>query len=710
MIVLSVAGAACAALALPARSSAAALSVKLPYAKGESFVVTQGYNSPPTHIKKDAYAIDLTQNGCAAYGLSAVAAASGTAMFVSQEGYNGGYGTEIIVSHGGAIVSRYAHLIPDSITVATGTPIRQGQMIGRIGDTGLVAGAACAAHPGTHIHFAMDTVNADGTFSAYDPEPISGYTDITEGKWYLSDNGDDEAGAATTVLLPPSSTPPSALAMTTSTVVATTTAIAAPVNGAIVPNSGFTTVSPGISVAQVPSTTLEMTITVTTTTAATSSDENDAVATSTPTDDATSTVSGDATGTQETTPSSTILAASSSDILFEQLGDDVQSTQSYYSDNWFELGNGYSGTLTAITLEGAENSPDYLAGQITLQEFKDKNYSAEVEEFPISENAPFTFTMATATFNGLSILLKPYFYYRISTLQDRSLISMILAGTATTTTGTEMWANRMAYVGREEFTAPFFPFMIMEGAPATSTLTPPPLTVPSNIAETFDEINMQLNVSWSTSTDPDWPANPLRYQLDYSTSTTLSDSGWTDPGPIPLAMGNTYLIGVRALDGYGAISAVATATWNFPAGFSPYLLSPELSYAYQYFTVSVTSTLKTIGLFTANVRAASQHPDWSSCSLSLFDEYSLSSLGMIADDSDLGGYSCAGDPIFSFASSSFVLYPGHTYHWVFSGDGGALSVQFYGAAADTAGGTFSDPSLANAKFTVTGDTGVLFSN
>ena len=169
------------AIALAAPAHAAALSsVKLPYTKDESFIVSQGYNSLPTHIKKDAYALDFTQNGCEAYGKAVVATASGTAMFVSEEGYNGGYGTELIIDHGDNIVSRYAHMIPDSVAVAQNNQIRQGETIGYVGDTGLVAGAACANHPGTHLHFAMDTVNADGTFTALDPEPISGYTNMTE--------------------------------------------------------------------------------------------------------------------------------------------------------------------------------------------------------------------------------------------------------------------------------------------------------------------------------------------------------------------------------------------------------------------------------------------------------------------------------------------------------------------------------------------------
>lgn len=166
----------------------AAEAVKLPYAMGERFVVTTGYDTPPMHIKKDSYAIDFTQSGCAAYGKPAVAAISGTAWFVEENGYNGGYGTQLLVLSDGTVVSRYAHLIPGSIPVAEGDAVSQGTIIGEIGDTGLVVGTACAGHPGTHIHFAMDTENADGSFTAKDSEPISGYADVAAGKWYVSDN------------------------------------------------------------------------------------------------------------------------------------------------------------------------------------------------------------------------------------------------------------------------------------------------------------------------------------------------------------------------------------------------------------------------------------------------------------------------------------------------------------------------------------------
>ena len=713
-----------AVLAAPARILAASgasstmpsLVAKLPYAKGQSFIVTQGYDTPPTHIKKDSYALDFTQNGCDAYGRAVVAAASGTVMFASQEGYDGGYGTELIIDHGNNIVSRYAHMIPDSITVAaTGTVIRQGQTVGLLGDTGLVVGAACVAHPGTHLHFAMDTVNPDGTFSAYDPEPLSGYTNMTAGKWYLSDN-DDNSDVATVpsaaVVLPIVNLP--IIVATSTPVVASSVVPVAPVATStpapVYIFSGGVSVMPS-SVSADSDTAATSTATFTSTSTPTSTaDTTSTVNIATSTSDETTSTPSNAT----TTATSSMPAASSSNIFFKQLNDSANSPGSWYDDNWFELGNGFAGTLNALTLEGAVSSQDYFASHVALQEFKDKNYTAMVQSFPISDDAPFTYTMATTTFSGLSIPLKPYFYYRLATVQDWQNRSVILAGVATTTTGMVMWNNFIYGTGRVEYTEPFFPFMEMAGVSATSTLTPPPLTTPTNLAENFDELGMQLNLLWSTSTDPDWSANPLHYEMNYSTSTTLSDNGWVAPAAIPVAMGNSYLIGVRAMDNFGDVSAAATTTWNFPAGFVPYLLSPELSDAAQYFTVPSTSTLQSIKLFTTNFQTGARNPDVVGCSLQVFDGYNLSSVGMTPSDNGFGGYGCAGTLTFSFTSSSLVLYPSHQYQWVFNASTGnpstGASVQFYGTATNTAGGLFSNPSLVNARFTVTGDTGILFSN
>jgi hypothetical protein len=170
-------------LCLPVACAAEPSSFRLPYPDGEAFVVSQGYHALPTHVHKDDYALDFTQIACEAYGKPAVAAASGTVLLAEETGYNGGYGTQVLVEHDN-VVSRYAHLVSDSVRVHSNDVVAQGTALGEIGDTGLVAGNACLDHPGTHLHFAAYVPNSDGTYAAQDPEPLSGYRDITEGDWY----------------------------------------------------------------------------------------------------------------------------------------------------------------------------------------------------------------------------------------------------------------------------------------------------------------------------------------------------------------------------------------------------------------------------------------------------------------------------------------------------------------------------------------------
>jgi hypothetical protein len=769
LILFAVASFCALALVVPARAAALS-SVKLPYTKGESFIVSQGYNSLPTHIKKDAYALDFTQNGCDAYGKAVVAAASGTAMFVGEEGYNGGYGTELIIDHGDNIVSRYAHMIPDSVAVAQNDHIRQGETVGYVGDTGLVAGAACANHPGTHLHFAMDTVAADGTFTAYDPEPISGYTDITEEQWYISDNGEDDTESADTFSADTSdpvgdilgaydnasdetssitATPPAtattitvpAIADATITTPIVLSPVAAPIVipaavGENIPTGGVSAISPDPASTQSPipvvapvpvpaplpspssgsdssSTGTSETVSASSTTTVPDATSTLESSTTSATSSTTTTTSS-ATSTPTTTISTPDASPTSTPALFAQTADTAQSPQSWYDDNWFDLGNGYAGTLNTLTLEGKVSDVHYFASHVWLQEFKDPNYTAMIQQFTISDNAPFTNVMATATFSGLAIPLKPYFYYRLATVQDYQNRSVILAGTPNTTVGTVMWDSFIYGTGRVESTNPYFPYMIMEGVAATSTEMPPPLPPPSDMIIDFDDVGMQLTPSFSISTDPDWPANPLHFEMNYSTSSSLSDAGWGPLAPIPLVFGNSYLIGVRERDNFGDVSAPATTTWNFPAGFSPYILSPEMSYAAQYFNVSVTSTLQSIALFTTNLQTGARFPTGIWCTLSLYDSYNQASYGNTPSDNTISGYGCAGNPVFSFASSPLVLSPSHHYQWIFHAQTGNestnASVQFYGTMIDTAGGLFNNSSLVNARFIVNGGSGVLFSN
>jgi len=76
----------------------------------------------------------------AGYGNNVVAAAGGT---VINAGWEGGYGKAVEISHGGGLVTRYAHL--SSINVSNGQRVERGQLIGHVGATGHATGP--------HLHY-----------------------------------------------------------------------------------------------------------------------------------------------------------------------------------------------------------------------------------------------------------------------------------------------------------------------------------------------------------------------------------------------------------------------------------------------------------------------------------------------------------------------------------------------------------------------------
>lgn len=76
-------------------------------------------------------------------GTPVMAAASGKVIVSKSSGYNGGYGTYIVVSHSNGTQTLYAHLSSDKVSV--GQSVEQGQVIGTIGMTGKTTGP--------HLHF-----------------------------------------------------------------------------------------------------------------------------------------------------------------------------------------------------------------------------------------------------------------------------------------------------------------------------------------------------------------------------------------------------------------------------------------------------------------------------------------------------------------------------------------------------------------------------
>jgi murein DD-endopeptidase MepM/ murein hydrolase activator NlpD len=76
----------------------------------------------------------------ASYGSPIVAVADGV---VARAGWAGGYGNQVRLNHAGGLATSYSHM--SRIAVAPGSRVRQGQVIGYIGTTGLSTGP--------HLHF-----------------------------------------------------------------------------------------------------------------------------------------------------------------------------------------------------------------------------------------------------------------------------------------------------------------------------------------------------------------------------------------------------------------------------------------------------------------------------------------------------------------------------------------------------------------------------
>ena len=95
---------------------------------------------PILHITRPHYGIDYA----APTGTPIHAISSGR---VSYTGWNGGYGNTVIINHGSRYQSLYAHIRRHSYTVKSGQWVKQGQIIGYVGSTGLATGP--------HLHFGL---------------------------------------------------------------------------------------------------------------------------------------------------------------------------------------------------------------------------------------------------------------------------------------------------------------------------------------------------------------------------------------------------------------------------------------------------------------------------------------------------------------------------------------------------------------------------
>lgn len=110
-------------------------------------------------------ALDISGTG---YGSPIYAALDGTVVSAGYEvRYCGGGGYCVVIAHDDGYHTLYAHMAPESITVQNGDSVVRGQIIGAMGNTGIVSPKPSPSCPtcGTHLHFAV-----------YKGDPYSGYS------------------------------------------------------------------------------------------------------------------------------------------------------------------------------------------------------------------------------------------------------------------------------------------------------------------------------------------------------------------------------------------------------------------------------------------------------------------------------------------------------------------------------------------------------
>lgn len=78
-----------------------------------------------------------------AYGTAIHAAAAGEVIVAKASGWNGGYGSYVVIRHSNGVQTLYAHL--SGVNVAMGQYVDQGDVIGAMGNTG--------KSTGVHLHF-----------------------------------------------------------------------------------------------------------------------------------------------------------------------------------------------------------------------------------------------------------------------------------------------------------------------------------------------------------------------------------------------------------------------------------------------------------------------------------------------------------------------------------------------------------------------------
>jgi len=106
--------------------------------------ISSGFTSRRMHPILGTERAHLATDYAAPAGSPVVAVANGTVIFA---GWDGGYGNLVRIKHASGLTSGYAHLSKIGAGVRTGRVIKQSELVGLVGQTGLPTGR--------HLHFMM---------------------------------------------------------------------------------------------------------------------------------------------------------------------------------------------------------------------------------------------------------------------------------------------------------------------------------------------------------------------------------------------------------------------------------------------------------------------------------------------------------------------------------------------------------------------------
>lgn len=121
---------------------------------------------PVTGIRTLHAGIDIA-NTC---GTPVHAAVTGTVLWAGGA-YQGRTGNQIVIDHGGGIITRYGHLLTGTLTVRAGDVVTAGQQIAAIGGDKALDPTGAGNSTGCHLHF---EINIDGGRTPVDPTTVIG--------------------------------------------------------------------------------------------------------------------------------------------------------------------------------------------------------------------------------------------------------------------------------------------------------------------------------------------------------------------------------------------------------------------------------------------------------------------------------------------------------------------------------------------------------